>query len=133
MSDKHNKLKKLKRIELLELLLEQAEKNEQLVKENSELKEVNKILQKKLEDKTIRLEKAGTVAEAAFVLNGVYEATEQAAALYLESLQELCESQKKKKLQTQEYCRSLILETQRRCEIIIENARKQSDELKSET
>lgn len=80
MTDKE--LKRLSRAELLELLLEQVEENERLHKEIEELKN-------QLEDRVIKLEQAGSIAEAALRLNGVFEAAEAAAKQYLDSVKEL--------------------------------------------
>lgn len=80
MADKS--LRKLKRAELLELLIEQGKENERL---HGQIEE----LEKKLADKEIRLERAGTIAEAAFQLNGVLEAAEAAAEQYLDNLKRL--------------------------------------------
>ncbi|MDO5344583.1 MAG: DNA repair protein [Lachnospiraceae bacterium] len=84
MADKT--LRKLKRAELLELLIEQGKENERLREQVEELK-------KKLEDKEILLERAGTIAEASFQLNGVLEAAEAAAQQYLDNLRLLNERQ----------------------------------------
>jgi len=75
-------LKKLSRAELLELLLEQVEENEKLRQKNEEL-------EKKLEDRVIKITEAGSIAEAALKLNNVFEAAEAAAKQYLDSLKEL--------------------------------------------
>jgi len=75
-------LKKLSRAELLELLLEQVEENEKLRQKNEEL-------EKRLEDRVIKITEAGSIAEAALKLNGVFEAAEAAAKQYLDSLKEL--------------------------------------------
>lgn len=80
MTDKE--LKKLNRAELLELLLEQVEENEALRAEIAGLKE-------QLADRTIKIENAGSIAEAALRLNGVFEAAEAAAKQYIDSLKEL--------------------------------------------
>ena len=80
MTDKE--LKRLSRAELLELLLEQVEENEKLRQKNSEL-------EKQLEDRVIKISEAGSIAEAALTLNGVFEAAEAAAKQYLDSLKEL--------------------------------------------
>lgn len=79
-------LKKLSRIDLLELLLEERRENEQL---RVELKKAHE----KLEDRTIQIEKTGSIAEAALQLNGVFEAAEAAAAQYLENVRRLAEEQ----------------------------------------
>ena len=72
-------LKKLKRSELLEILLARTEEVEKLKKE---LDEANK----KLEDRKIQIENAGSIAEAALKINGIFEAAEQAAKDYLQSI-----------------------------------------------
>lgn len=79
-------LKRLNRTELLELLLKQTQDNERLQAE------VNR-LQQKLENRTIQLEQAGSIAEAALRLNGVFEAAEAAASQYLENVRRLAEEQ----------------------------------------
>ena len=75
-------LKRLSRAELLELLLEQVEENEALRAEIANLKG-------QLEDRAIKIENAGSIAEAALRLNGVFEAAEAAAKQYVDSLKEL--------------------------------------------
>ena len=85
MTDKE--LKRLSRRELLEMLIAQGKQLQ--------------ILQKKLDDaeaalrsKEITMNKAGSIAEAALRLNGVFEAAEAACAQYLESVQALERRQK---------------------------------------
>ena len=75
-------LKKLSRIDLLEMLLEQSKEVERL---NAELKEA----QKKLEDRSIQLDEAGSIAEAALRLNGIFDIAQIAADQYLDNLQTL--------------------------------------------
>ncbi len=77
-------LRKLKRSELLEILLEQAKELERLEEENSTLK-------KQLEDRRIRVQNAGTMAEAAFALNGVFEAADAAVRQYMENIRAAAE------------------------------------------
>lgn len=84
MSDRE--LRKLNRAELLELLLEESRENERL---RGQLKELNE----KLADRTIEIEYAGSMAEAALRLNGVFQAADQAAAQYLENVRRLAEEQ----------------------------------------
>ena len=66
-------LRKLSRAELLELLLEESRENERL---RAQLQEMNE----KLADRAIRIERAGSIAEAALQLNGVFQEAEEAAA-----------------------------------------------------
>lgn len=73
-------LKKLSRRELLEILIMQSKRVEKL---ELQLAEANR----KLEDRRIRLEKVGSIAEAALVLNNVFEAAQRAAEQYLENVE----------------------------------------------
>lgn len=75
-------LKKLNRKQLLELLLRQTERVETLEQELSETKQ-------KLEDRRITEMKAGSIAEAALRLNGIFEAAEAAAAQYVDNVKML--------------------------------------------
>lgn len=74
-----DRLKRSSRMELLELLSRQMELNSKLQEENEQLK-------KELEDRTIRIENSGTLAEAALKLSGIFEAADKAAKIYLEVL-----------------------------------------------
>ena len=89
LSDKE--LRKLKRVELLEMLLELNRENEDLMLELEEKNRIIEALNLQLENRKIDLKHAGTIAEASFKLNGVFEAAEKAAEQYLENLQYLCE------------------------------------------
>ena len=77
MTDKQ--LKKLSRRELLEMLILQTRKVENLEKQ---LEEANR----KLADKRLLVENAGSLAEAVMKLNGVFEAAEKAAQQYVDNI-----------------------------------------------
>ena len=81
-------LKKLRRSDLLELLIAQEKENEQLHSQISQLT-------RRLEDRTIALEQAGSIAEASLRINGVFQAAQDAAAQYLENIQRLSEQREK--------------------------------------
>ena len=72
-------LKKLSRQDLMEMLIESERHVQQLEKELEETR-------KQLEDRKIQIEKAGSIAEAALKLNGIFEAAQAAADQYLENL-----------------------------------------------
>ena len=82
MTDKE--LRRLSRSELLELLISQMEENEQL---KMELEKA----QQELKDKRIILKKAGSIAEAAVGLNKIFEAADEAAKQYLESVRKMAD------------------------------------------
>lgn len=78
MTDKE--LRRLRRSDLLELLLEQTEENRQLQQQLEEARA-------QLADRTIRIGKAGSVAEAAVELSGVFEAAQEACSRYIENME----------------------------------------------
>jgi len=80
MTDKE--LKHLRRVELLEMLAVQMEENEKL---REELEKT----QKALSDRQITISQAGSIADAAMHLSGVFDAAQDAAAQYLENIQKL--------------------------------------------
>ena len=82
MTDKE--LKRLSRSELLQMLISQIEANELLRKRLEQM-------QAKLDERRIILDRAGSIAEAALQLNGVFEAAQAAAQQYLDSVHAMCE------------------------------------------
>ncbi len=77
MTDKE--LRRLRRVDLLEMLVEQMKENAALQKQNEEL-------QAGLEERRIKLSNAGSIAEAALQLSGVFESAQEACDRYLESV-----------------------------------------------
>lgn len=113
-----HELKKLKRTDLLELLLEERRENETL--------RVNlKAVCEKLDDRTIQLENAGSIAEASLQLNGVFKAAEAAAAQYLENIQRL-------KSEEEAVCRRMEAEAKKKAEIIRAEADEYSRSVREE-
>ena len=101
MTDKE--LKKLGRSDLLEILLEQSKEITALKNENSELRQ-------KLEDRRIKYESAGSLADAAVNISGVMEAAQEAARIYLDNLKQSgadVEEQKKKCAEMEEQSRRM--------------------------
>lgn len=79
-------LQKMNRRQLLELLLQQTEKMEQL---EAQVDGLNR----KLQSRVLLEEKAGSIAEAALKLNGVFNAAQAAADQYLNNIKLLSENQ----------------------------------------
>ena len=77
MTDKE--LRKLTRTELLELLLIQSREIDRLNEELDQLRE-------RMQQREIAIANSGSIAEAALVLNGVFEAAQAAADQYLENI-----------------------------------------------
>ena len=81
MTDKE--LKKLNRAELLELLFEQSRMIDQL---NEELEETRSALQ----ERNLKIEACGSIAEAATEVNSLFHAAQRAADMYLLNVQRIC-------------------------------------------
>ena len=106
-------LRKLNRTDLLELLLQQSREMEQLQDELAQVKH-------QLSRRTIVLNEAGSIAEAALQLNGVFAAAENACAQYIESIQHLSGQQ-------EEVCQQMLQETQAKCDKMMADAKYQSE------
>ena len=91
---KKKELKRLSRAELLELLLIQTKETERL---QAELDEARRAL----EDRNLRLSKAGDLAQAVLEINGVMTAAQAAAEQYLENIARM-------EAETRERCESII-------------------------
>ena len=74
-------LRKLNRAELLEMLIAQSKKLNRVEEDPSAAR-------KELERRNVAITTSGTLAEAALKLSGIFEAADQAAAQYLDSLRE---------------------------------------------
>ena len=85
---KEKDLKRLKRVELLDMLIEQGRLVDAQAEEIKKLKEEREELNRRLEDRRISLEKAGSIAEASLGIAKVFTAAEEAAKIYLENLRE---------------------------------------------
>lgn len=77
MKDKD--LRRMSRAELIEIIYQYRMKTDELTAENDKLRE-------QLDERIIKLDKSGSIAEAALSLNSVFEAAQNAANQYLESV-----------------------------------------------
>ncbi|MDO4977798.1 MAG: hypothetical protein Q4E53_11115 [Eubacteriales bacterium] len=123
-------LKKLSRIEILEIMLDQG-------KEIEQLKEVIADQEAKLSDRSIKIEKAGTIADASFALNGVLESAQKAADQYLENIKTLSENQDSicaaKMQEVEEQCKVREQEMKATCEEMYDQTVEYCTNLKKET
>lgn len=109
MTDKE--LKKLSRVQLLELLLEQTRRADDLEQQLQNARE-------QLRSRSIQVEEAGSLAEAALELNGVFSAAQQAADQYLQNVRS----------------RNVILdEARQEAQKILEDAKRRAENLDRET
>lgn len=119
-------LKKMSRAALGKRLLE-------VMQENEELRCQLRIAGEKLADRQLRLENAGSIAEAAISVNGVFEAAQEAAAQYLENIRVLSKQQEEicagLDAQSRRDAERLLQETQRQCEHMQEDARREAAQM----
>ena len=90
MTDKE--VKRLSRSQLIEIIY-------QLQTREEELTDKNRRLEEELHSKRIRMENAGTIAEAALELNDVFQSAQNAAAQYLSEIQMVRETAEKERQQ----------------------------------
>ena len=119
-------LKKLSRRQLLELLLEQTERADQL---QAKLDEA----ERRLRDRTLTESEAGSIAEAALRLNGVFESAEAAAAQYIENVKKLSENQalfnERAEAESRKKAEALLSETEERCRAREAESEKRREEI----
>lgn len=106
----NKELKKLNRAELLEILVEQSREIEQL---QQELKAVKQ----QLASREIAIAEAGSIAEAALNLNGVFSAAQAACSQYIDNMKQRSEQQERlcadMERETKEKCARMVLDAQK--------------------
>lgn len=119
-------LRKLTRTELLEMLIQQGEELEDL-----RIRVQDQQLQ--LESRKLQMEQAGSIAEAALKVSGIFDAAEAAAAQYLENIKEHSEKQEAHTEEarvllenTRIQCAEMKSQTAAECEKMIQKAKKES-------
>lgn len=103
-------LQKLNRADLLEMMTSLAEESE-VLRKNIDL------LNNKINTRTIMINEAGSIAEAALKINGVFDAAQDAANQYLENVKLMNEGAQKR-------ADDLIADAQIRCAEMEADARK---------
>lgn len=134
-------MRKLSRMELLNLLLAQT-------KRADELEQRLRYAEEKLNDKNIQIDEAGSIAQAALKINGVFEAAEAAAAQYLDNIKSLNLRQEeifakrdeeskafaeRMLKDAEEKCRAMETETEKKCSEILFSAEQESKNYLAET
>lgn len=97
-----------------------------LSEENEKLAAETIALKKQAADKALHLEKAGSIAEAALQVNGVFEAAEKAAAQYVENLKRLSNG-------AQAEADALMAQVQRKCVALEQAVRQRAREQLAQT
>lgn len=105
-------LRKASRTDLLKYLLEEKKVNEALRMQIQQM-------QTQLDSRQITMNQAGTLAEAALKLSGIFDAAESACQYYTENIRALSGRQ-------EEICRKMEQETREKCDRMLEQARQMS-------
>ena len=101
-------LRRLSRTDLLELLLAQRRENEQL-------RCILDQTQAQLADRTLQINKAGSIAEASLQLSGIFSAAQDSCECYMENIRLLSERQN-------QICQQMEEETKAKCDRMVEEA-----------
>lgn len=112
-------LKKMSRGELVSLLLEEKRKNEALSAEADELRRL-------LGDRSLAIERSGSMAEAALALNGVFDAADAACRQYAENVEALTARRNEEAKRGAE---EVLREAKRGSEAILAEAKRQGEAL----
>lgn len=147
-----NDMKKLSRTDLLEMLIEQSTEVQALREKVSELELALQEKEAMLQKRDMAINEAGSIAEAALQLSGIFEAAETASHDYMENIrklstrqQEVCRQREKESLECAEQCikdaqarclemetdvkkrcKAMEIETKIRCEGMVEDAQRES-------
>lgn len=110
--------RRLTREDLLDIIYELQQKTQRLEQENETIR-------KQLSDRTVKLENAGSIAEAALALNGVFEAAQAAAAdQYLAQVHAANE-------QSQQLADRIVADAQRKATAIVQQAQQEADRIRA--
>lgn len=119
-------LKKLSRLDLLQIIVDLNNENLELIKKIDELTN-------KLNNKDITITEAGSIAQAALQLNGVFTAAEEAAAQYLDNIKRLNDNKKEieenTRKQAEDEAKKLISEAENKSASIIKLANDEADKI----
>ncbi len=111
-------LRRLSRTDLLELLVAQRRENEQL-------RCILDQTQAQLADRTIQIDKAGSIAEASLQLSGIFNAAQDSCQYYLDNIRLLSEQQsmvcQKMEQETKEKCDRMVAEAELKAQQCWEN------------
>lgn len=108
-------LRRMSRAELIEIiyLLKQHE---------ADLLKKNEMLEQRLADRTLKMKQAGSIAQAALALNGVFDAAQAAADEYLTSVEAIDPETEKK-------AEAVLAKAREEADAIRENAKQESQRI----
>ncbi len=114
-------LKRMSRTEILELLLSQTNRIEELEEKLNEAATKAQEATKQMQDRQLKIEQAGSIAEASLQLSGIFNDAQAAADQYLENIKRIEEDTKKQS-------DKLLADTRVQCDEMIAKAKRESEE-----
>ncbi len=123
MTDKE--FKRLSRRELIDIIYE-------LQKQNSEKDAQIEKIQTELDDRTLKISNAGSIAEAALGLNKVFEMAQAAADQYLESIRKAEEANAAKQEELKQQQEKLLEEAKKQAEETVTSSKEQAQKILDE-
>ena len=120
MTDKE--LRRLSRAELLDILYEQQKQYEASLAEN-------RALLQNLYERTLRISKAGSIADAAVQISGVLEAAQAAADQYLASVKAATAEMVRKTDEAQRQREAIVQDAEREAAQILSRAQEQAAQI----
>lgn len=111
-------LRKMTRSELIEIIYALQQNEKRLIAEKEEL-------QAKLDDRVIRINNAGSLAEASLAVNQIFEACQMAANDYLRSIAYMHE-------ETERRAKHIMAQTKKRSDQILKEAHERAAEMQAE-
>ena len=118
MTDKE--LRRLGRAELIDILYELQKRNDDLTAQNLQLRQEQ-------EDRQLHLEQAGSIAEAALRVNGVFEAAQAAADQYLLSIRASSAGAEQRIAEAEQRADAIIRAAEQQAQQLIADANAQAD------
>lgn len=127
-------LKKLSRADLLQMLIDQSE-------ELASVQEKLAQTEAALHDKQLKIDKAGSLAEAAMQLNGVFEAAQASCQQYIDNIRLISERQEamfkeqellhrdtvlRKEEEIRQKCAAMEAETAEKCDAMVQTAKQEA-------
>ena len=107
-------LRRLSRTDLLELLLAQRRENEQL-------RCILDQTQAQLADRTIQINRAGSIAEASLQLSGIFNAAQDSCQYYMDNIKLLSERQS-------QVCQQMEQEAKEKCDQMVAEAEQKAQQ-----
>ena len=109
-------LKRMSRTEILELLLSQTNRIEELEEKLKEATAKAQEATKQMQDRQIKIDQAGSIAEASLQLSDIFQDAQVAADLYLENIKKMEED-------TKNQSDKLLADTRKQCDEMVAKAK----------